>query len=147
MSGDSAARFDLGAFVRHYLEMVLAMVAGMVAYAMAFGRGMAFTGYGDEAVMAAFMAAPMVAWMRYRGHSWRQAGEMAAAMLVPMGVVVVALVGAGGVSARAIGMASHGAMLLGMLVLMAVRRREYAHAGGCHQAVEGGVAIEDHPSV
>jgi hypothetical protein len=35
-------------------------------------------------LMGVFMAAPMVAWMLYRGHSWRDGGEMTAAMLVPM---------------------------------------------------------------
>jgi flagellar biosynthetic protein FliP len=127
------SRVDVGAFGRHYLEMVLAMAAGMMVYAMAFGRGMAFTSYGDEAVMAAFMTAPMVAWMRYRGHGWRQCAEMATAMLVPTAVVVVALVGRNDVSGRAIGMASHAAMLLGMLALMVARRAEYARAGHCHR--------------
>ena len=133
MSHDEAVgRIDVGALARHYLEMVLAMAAGMMVYATAFGRGMAFTGYRDEAIMAAFMTAPMVAWMRYRGHTWRQAAEMTAAMLVPFAVAVVALVGRAGVSDQAVGMASHGAMLLGMLALMVFRRAEYAHAGHCH---------------
>jgi hypothetical protein len=100
------ASFHLGHFARHYAEMVLAMVVGMMAYALVYGRGMAFTSYGDEAVMAAFMTAPMVAWMRYRGHSWRQSAEMSAAMLVPTAAVVV---------------------------LMA-SRSEYGHAGACHPA-------------
>ena len=33
--------------------------------------------------MAFDMTIPMVAVMLYRGHSWRSAGEMAAAMIVP----------------------------------------------------------------
>jgi len=41
--------------------------------------------------MGAFMAAPMVAWMRFRSHSWRDGGELTAAMLVPM-LAPVALV-------------------------------------------------------
>jgi flagellar biosynthetic protein FliP len=130
------SHFSLSHFVRHYLEMVLAMAAGMMAYAMLFGRGMAFTGYRDEALMAAFMTVPMVAWMRYRGHTWRQAAEMAAAMVVPMAVVVILGAGRPGVSDRAIGVASHAAMLLGMLALMVVRRADYAHAGACHPAKE-----------
>ena len=146
MSHDGdAARLDVGAFARHYLEMVLAMAAGMMVYSMAFGRGMAFTGYRDEAVMAAFMTVPMVAWMRYRGHTWRQAAEMAAAMLVPFAVVVVALAGQPGVSAQTIGMLGHAAMLLGMLALMEVRRRDYAHAGACD--TDEGTAVGGHPPV
>jgi hypothetical protein len=135
---EAPARLDLGGFARHYLEMVLAMAAGMMVYAMVFGRGMAFTSYGDEAVMAAFMTAPMVAWMRYRGHSWRQAAEMAAAMVVPTAVVVLALAGRPGVSDRALGLSSHAAMLLGMLALMVVRRGDYAHPGSCHPRPELG---------
>jgi hypothetical protein len=135
MSSEHApARLDLGHFVRHYLEMVLAMAAGMMAYAMVFGRGMAFTGYRDEAIMAAFMTVPMVAWMRSRGHGWRQAAEMAVAMLVPMAVVVLAMAGRPGVSDRALGLASHAAMLLGMLGLMVARRAEYGRGAHRHRA-------------
>ena len=62
-------RGPTGRFVMHYVEMLLAMFAGMLLLWMplvALGRpdatelellGMAFT-----------MTVPMVAWMRYRGH-------------------------------------------------------------------------------
>ena len=119
-------------FIRHYLEMVAAMVAGMVTYAAVFRRGMAWTGYGDEVVMAAFMTVPMVAWMRYRRHTWRQAAEMSAAMLAPVAAVVVGAVEVLGITGRGLGMASHLAMLLGMLALMLARRAEYAHTAACH---------------
>src|SRR6266542_642040 len=114
-------------FIRHYLEMVLAMAAGMVAYGLLFRRGLAWTGYADEAIMAAFMTVPMVAWMRYRGHGWGQAAEMAGAMLLPTAVIVVVAVELLGVTGRPLGMSSHAAMLLGMLALMVVRRADYAH--------------------
>ncbi len=86
-SGGSHARRHL---VRHYLEMVVAMVAGMV------GLGAVATGL--EAIgglelpaspefsalaMAVSMAAAMVVWMRYRGHAWPATLEMAGAMFVP----------------------------------------------------------------
>ena len=120
-------------FVAHYAEMVLAMAAGMMVYGLLFRRGPAWTGYGDEAVMAIFMTVPMVAWMRYRRHSWRQAAEMAGAMLVPMAVVVVVAVQLLGATGRSLGMSSHIAMLLGMLALMVVRRADYVHSGhGTH---------------
>lgn len=120
--------------IRHYLEMVLAMAAGMVAYGMLFRRGLAWAGYVDEAAMAVFMTVPMVALMRYRGHGWRQAAEMTGAMVVPMAVVVVVAVEVLGITGRALGMSSHLAMLLGMLALMVVRRDDYMHAGahGAH---------------
>jgi flagellar biosynthetic protein FliP len=114
-------------FIHHYVEMVLAMAVGMAVYGMLFRRGLAWTGYADEAIMAAFMTVPMVAWMRYRGHGWGQAGEMAGAMLLPTAVVIVVAVELLAVTGRPLGMASHAAMLLGMLALMVVRRAEYAH--------------------
>jgi hypothetical protein len=122
---------SMSPFIRHYLEMVVSMAVGMVAYAIVFRRGMAWTGYRDELVMAVFMTAPMVAWMRYRGHTWRQAAEMTAAMLAPVAVVVVVAVELLGVTGRGLGMASHLSMLLGMLALMLVRRDEYTHSGSC----------------
>ena len=35
-------------------------------------------------VMAVSMTAPMVAWMRHRGHDWRTCNDMALAMLIPL---------------------------------------------------------------
>lgn len=78
-------------FLRHLLEMALAMMVGMVASAAVFlsTAGMTL----DEAlrrhavlfvVVQAFgMTVAMVAWMRHRGHAWRSCSEMAAAMVVP----------------------------------------------------------------
>ena len=118
-------------FVRHYLEMVVAMAAGMMLYAVLFRRGMTWTGYLDQTLMAVFMTVPMVGWMRYRGHTWRQAAEMSAAMLLPFAAVVLLFVEALGLTGRQLGMASHLAMLLGMLAWMRYRRDEYAHHGVC----------------
>jgi ethanolamine ammonia-lyase large subunit len=115
----------VGPFARHYLEMVVAMAVGMVAYGLLF-RGNVFSrSLVDEAVMGAFMTASMVAWMRYRGHAWRQAAEMSVAMLA---AVFLAAAGQAAVSDRALMLATHAAMLVGMLVLMLARRGEYAHA-------------------
>jgi hypothetical protein len=121
----------LGQFLGHYLEMVLAMVAGMAAYGMLFRGSLLSRSYGDEVLMAAFMTAPMVAWMRYRGHSWRQAAEMTGAMLAPAAAVVLAAANQPAVSDRALMLSSHAGMLVGMLLLMVVRRAEYAHPGSC----------------
>jgi flagellar biosynthetic protein FliP len=82
-------------FLRHALEMTGAMVLGMVVLGMAFRQlhiALFGTGFDDawheHAELAAFamafnMTLPMVAWMRYRGHSWERGGEMAAAMFLP----------------------------------------------------------------
>jgi hypothetical protein len=70
------------------------------------------------------MAAPMVAWMRYRGHYWSDGGEMTAAMLVPM-IAPVSLVEMGvavpGLSEGSLMMLSHVAMIAGMVALMVYR--------------------------
>jgi hypothetical protein len=71
--------------------MVLAMMLGMFAGAAIFVTA---TGISAEdaienhsvawvSVMAFSMTAPMVAWMRYRGHGWNVCLEMAAAMIAP----------------------------------------------------------------
>jgi hypothetical protein len=78
------------------------------------------------------MAAPMVAWMRIRGHGWRHGFEMALAMLVPW-AAVVGLVALGAANVLPwLAHASDPAMYLGMLGIMLVRRDHYAH-GGAHQ--------------
>src|ERR687898_723709 len=79
-------------FTRHQLEMVLAMLAGMAVLGVAIWTLGEPPGYSNLLVryglMGAFMAAPMVAWMRHTGHSWSGGGEMTAAMLSPMFALV-----------------------------------------------------------
>src|SRR5438128_4599028 len=82
-------------FVRHLLEMTVAMVLGMCVLGAAFREiHLALFGTGFEGAwhrhveltafaMAFNMTLPMVAWMRHRGRSWQRSGEMAAAMFVP----------------------------------------------------------------
>ena len=131
-------------FTRHLLEMIVAMMLGMgilglVLAAMGEPPGYAnlFVRYG---LMGAFMAAPMVGWMRFRGHSWRDGGEMTAAMVVPM-LVPVALVQRGvavpGLSEGSLMMLSHVAMIAGMVALMLYRFERYAHGSHGRRAREG----------
>ena len=126
---------------RHLREMVRAMMVGMAVLGLALvvmgeppGYANLFVRYG---VMGAFMAAPMVAWMRHRGHSWRDGGEMTTAMLAPM-LAPVALVELGvtvpGLSADSLMMLSHVAMIGGMVALMAYRFDRYAHGAHGHRA-------------
>jgi hypothetical protein len=128
-------------FGRHLLEMVVAMMVGMGALGLALapmgeppGYANLFVRYG---LMGAFMAAPMVAWMRYRGHSWRDGGEMTAAMLAPM-LAPVALVqldvAVPGLSEGSLMEVSHVAMIVGMVALMAYRFDRYAHGTHRHHA-------------
>ena len=59
-------------FIRHYVEMLIAMFVGMGV----LGGGVAAAGVDVEPAelallwMAFTMSVPMVAWMRYRGHGW-----------------------------------------------------------------------------
>ena len=125
-------------FARHLLEMVVAMMAGMAVLGVALatlgeppGYANLFVQYG---LMGVSMSVPMVAWMRHRGHSWRDGGLMTAAMLVPM-LAPVALVEMGvavpGLSEGSLMVVSHVAMIGGMVALMAYRFERYAH--GAHQ--------------
>jgi hypothetical protein len=128
-------------FARHLLEMVVAMMAGMAVLGAALatlgeppGYANLFVQYG---LMGVSMSVSMVAWMRYRGHSWSDGGEMTAAMLVPM-LAPVALVELGvavpGRTEGSLMMLSHVAMIGGMVALMAYRFDRYAHGAHGHRA-------------
>jgi hypothetical protein len=133
-------RHHLGAawsFTRHLLEMVVAMMAGMVLLGVALAVLGEPPAYANlllrYALMGAFMSAPMVGWMRYyRGHAWSDGLEMTAAMLAPMFALVlpVELGVAGrvpGLSEDSLMMLSHVAMIGGMVLLMLYRRDRYVH--------------------
>jgi glyoxylate carboligase len=115
-------------FVRHYLEMVAAMIAGMMVLG---GASEVLLDLPDETAvtlveMAIAMTVPMVAWMRLRGHGWRVTNEMAAAMLLPAAGALVVL-GAGLVrDEMALLVFEHVAMFLAMFVAMMLRFDEYA---------------------
>ena len=115
--------------VRHYLEMVVAMVVGMVV----LGPIEALLWPGLDArvdvhamVMATNMAVAMAAWMRFRGHSWPAIAEMSAAMYVPFAVLLVPY-WAGAGSGDVLMTAGHVAMLPLMALAMLLRPAEYAH--------------------
>ncbi|MDQ5810439.1 MAG: hypothetical protein M3358_06770 [Actinomycetota bacterium] len=124
-------------FTRHLLEMVVAMMAGMLVLGLALvvlgkpsGEVNLLAEYG---VMGAFMSAPMVAWMRYRGHSWSDGLEMTVAMLVPMFALVFPVeLGVVELTDHALMMLSHVAMIGGMVLLMLYRLDRYAHGAHSH---------------
>jgi hypothetical protein len=121
-------------FARHLLEMVVAMMAGMAVLGLALAALGEPPGYANPFVqyglMGVSMSVPMVAWMRYRGHSWSDGAEMTAAMVVPM-LAPVALVELGvavpGLSEESLMVVSHVAMIGGMVALMLYRFDRYAH--------------------
>jgi hypothetical protein len=128
-------------FARHLLEMVVAMLAGMAALGVAIWALGEPPGYANLLVeyglMGVAMSVTMVAWMRYRGHSWRDGGEMTAAMLVPTFALVAPVelgVAVPGLSEGSLMMLSHVAMVGGMAALMVYRFDLYAHGTRDHYA-------------
>jgi hypothetical protein len=115
--------------VRHYLEMVVAMVVGMVVLGPV--HEYLWPGLDDRAdvaalVMATDMAIGMAAWMRFRGHSWPAITEMSAAMYLPFAVLLVPF-WTGAVSGGVLMTAGHVLMLPAMALAMWWRLDEYAH--------------------
>jgi hypothetical protein len=121
-------------FIRHYVEMVVVMFVGMaVLYAP---LDLAFELEATAAMIGAMgvtMTAPMVPWMRWRGHAWAPTLEMAAAMVVPtvasLGVLAADIV----TSSGALMGIEHTAMFAGMFLVMLARNEEYAHHGHQHE--------------
>ena len=128
-------------FIRHYVEMVVAMFAGMVVLGVPAEGALRAIGSSTAELkvdapslvllgMAVTMTVPMVAWMRYRGHSWRPCAEMAASMFLPT-FGVIALLESGMVEDfMTLMTVEHVVMLPSMLVAMLLRRDEYS--GGDH---------------
>ncbi len=124
----------VGKFLLHFLEMVIAMMAGMAIFAPV---KLALVSQGYIALadrssleyqlwMNLFMVAPMVLWMRLRGCSWREGAEMAAAMVVPTAcVLLLCRLGMTAVFPWITPGLSGPAMFIGMLALMLYRREMY----------------------
>ncbi|MBE2314891.1 hypothetical protein DVA67_002800 [Solirubrobacter sp. CPCC 204708] len=123
-------------FIRHYVEMVIAMFAGMIVLGLPAEGALRALGSSSSELqvdapallllgMAVTMTVPMVAWMRFRGHGWRPCAEMTAAMFVPTFAAITLL---GAVDFDALMMWEHVGMLLAMLGAMAARPAEYLHA-------------------
>jgi hypothetical protein len=125
-------------FVRHYVEMVVAMFLGMVVLGAPAGWALGAVGSSWSELntdapalmllgMAVTMTVPMVSWMRYRGHGWRANAEMSASMLVPTFAAIAVLEGALVQDVGFLLILEHVAMLLGMLGVMLMRPTEYTH--------------------
>ncbi len=122
-------------FVRHYVEMVLAMFVGMAVLGLplyAVGSGWHELAIEAPAIgflgMAASMTVPMVGWMRYRGHGRRANTEMSMAMFIPT-FAVIGLIWADLITDTGVLMTiEHVAMLAAMAGAMLLRPAEYAHA-------------------
>jgi hypothetical protein len=134
-------------FIRRYVEMVVAMFAGMAVLGAPFGWLLGATGSSWQELtdtapalmflaMATTMTVPMVGWMAYRGHGYRANAEMSASMFVPT-FAVIGLLGADLVTdIGALLVIEHVAMLAGMLVVMLLRPAEHSRHGHAHTRAE-----------
>ncbi len=132
-------------FARHYVEMLVAMVLGMLvlgtpATFVLSAAGMSMSELHNDAPalmlfgMAVTMTVPMVAWMRHRGHGWPASAEMSASMFIPALGVIALLWGGLVENIGALILIEHVVMLPSMLVAMLLRREEYS--GGVHGHVQ-----------
>jgi hypothetical protein len=118
-------------FTWHFLQMFIAMGIGMAVYGIAVGL-LGYQGLGKSQpetaalLMTAAMVVPMAAWMRFRmGHGWYRTGEMSAAMVVP--IVVLVAVCSLGLLPHTVALAwSMPVMYVAMLGAMLYRWRDYA---------------------
>lgn len=119
-------------FIRHFAEMVAAMVIGMMLLGPLWNLALAALGAPDlldrpeldALAMAANMSLAMAAWMRFRRHSWRSVLEMSAAMFVPFVALFIPMWW-GLLSGDTMIVAGHVLMLPAMIIAMILRRDEY----------------------
>jgi hypothetical protein len=144
MNHDSATRsINTGAsigsgskrmFARHFGEMVLAMLLGMVVLGGLAEVGFALSGSslsdqpgGTQVMLMGFnMTVPMVLWMMYRGHAAARNVEMALSMIVPS-AAAAALAWAGALGSGAALGVQHALMIPAMLGVMLWRYQDYSH--------------------
>ena len=125
-------------FVRHYLEMCIAMCIGIAVGDVIYFAIAGAAGYSDPpdqlpvlslAVVTFSMTAPMVAWMRFRGMDWRLINEMTASMII-LAVLLLAAGLAGVVAMSELTRLAHGLMMPFMLVPMLLRADQYTGRSG-----------------
>jgi len=123
-------------FIRHYLEMIVAMLLGMLALFPLWMLAVSATADDswvrafevDMLAMATAMSVPMALWMRVRGHGTRLMVEMSAAMYAGF-VVLFPFLWLGSLGEMGVMMGGHVLMPLFMLVAMLARREEYVGHG------------------
>lgn len=116
-------------FALHYVEMVVAMFAGMFALGPLWTSvlpGLEDHPASAAMVMATDMAAGMAAWMAIRRHSRPRIAEMCAGMYAPF-VLLLIPYALGLLSGEALMMGGHVLMFPAMLAAMIWRRGDYYH--------------------
>lgn len=117
-------------FAGHVVEMLLAMLVGMLALGPLWSFALpGLHGYPDAQalVMATNMSVGMAVWMKVRRHSWRRIAEMSAAMYLPF-IVLLVPYWLGALSGGAVMTFGHVLMLPAMLAAMLWRRADYDHS-------------------
>ena len=132
--------FDTWGWSRHLFEMVVSMYVGMLVYHLlvalplsGLGLGSLVSGDLGYTWMTLSMVVPMVALMRFQGHTWRMANEMSLGMVAPI-VGCFGLVRLGicslvpfldWLTPTSVYPAAYYGMLLGMIAVMVYRRGMY----------------------
>jgi hypothetical protein len=127
-------------FIRHYIEMLIAMVLGMFVLGIPLAgllgvAGIDVSTWESDAPelmllgMAFTMSVPMVAWMRHRGHGWAPAWDMTASMFIPSFAAIALLWGGLVEDSGTLMTIQHVAMLASMLAAMLLRLAEYTSHG------------------
>lgn len=101
---------------RHFLEMVIAMMAGMVILGPVWPHPAGQVEL-QSLIMATNMAIGMTAWMIYRKQPWRSIAAMDAAMYVPF-ILLFAPYWAGFITAGTVMSGGHLLMLPAMALVM-----------------------------
>lgn len=134
--------------IQHFVEMVIAMVAGMSVLEPLWTLIGGLSGTTavlarpdvGAIVMATNMTIGMSIWMLYRRHGWRAITEMGAAMYVPFAVLLIPY-WTSLISAETLEWGGHLLMLPAMAGAMLLRPTEYTRDhtdhgqhtdGGCH---------------
>ncbi|WP_020574648.1 hypothetical protein [Actinopolymorpha alba] len=138
-------------FFRHAVEMIVAMVVGMVLLAPIWNAVLTWLGL-DQAlerpdlaglVAATDMTVAMTVWMLYRGHGRARIVEMGAAMFVPYLLLIVPY-WLGIFPGEHILMGGHALMMPAMAVAMLAHRGKYARHHHRPHAVHPVIGVLGH---
>lgn len=130
----------VGRFLRHYAEMAIAMVAGMMLLGLVWSAVLPELRFDvDTLIMAADMTIGMVVWMMVRRHGWASIAEMGAAMFVPFLILLVPY-WFGALSEHVVMSVGHTLMFVFMALAMLRRHTEYTQHHSGAQPVTGTVS-------
>jgi flagellar biosynthetic protein FliP len=132
-------------FAKHYVEMVAVMFAGMfvlggalLGIAAVFGVTLSEirsdAPAAELAAMGATMTAPMVWWMRRRGHSWAATSAMSMSMVLPTTTTILLLASGAVTDIGTLMGIEHIAMFPLMFVAMLPFRAEFTHPAATQAA-------------